>query len=159
MLGIFLLGVSLVLSLVQSAYKKHWNVRSFIKTFLGYILLINVGLTGLMGAYAHFFKGPEIARLIGWLPGSPFQLEVAVANLSYGVLGVLAFWIRGRFWDAVILGWSIFLLGCFALHLHDYISYDNTAPYNIGLYIWVYDLALPLITLGMLFFLRVNKEP
>ena len=42
-----------------------------------------------MGFYWPFFLSAQVAANIGWAPGSPFQSEVAFANLSVGVLGVL----------------------------------------------------------------------
>src|SRR6476659_8155319 len=35
-------------------------------------------------------KADDVARSIGWPPGSPFQWEVGVADLGWGVLGVLS---------------------------------------------------------------------
>ncbi|MCQ8904725.1 MAG: hypothetical protein NQU45_03285 [Methanothermobacter sp.] len=52
-----------------------------------------------------------IATYIEWPTGSPFQLEVAFANLSFGVLGLLSWKFRGEFWMATIIGFSVFYLG------------------------------------------------
>lgn len=107
MLGILLFVFVVILTLCHLTYKKEWHYPESIETFLAYILFFNVGVMSLLAAYGHIFFGPEIAKSIGWESGSPFQYEMGIANLSYGVLGILSFWIRGRFWDACIIGWSV----------------------------------------------------
>lgn len=146
MLSIFSFIIAVLCTLVHLVYKK----GSKAEVFLSYLLFFSMGVMGLFAAYAHLFKGPEIAHLIGWPAHNPFQFEIGVANLSYGVLGLLAYWIRGRFWDAAIIGWSIFLLGCFISHL----IYQNLAPLNIGIFLWFNDLFLPLLFLSLLYYLR-----
>lgn len=157
-MDLFLFACAVILAILTIAYKEKWNCPKFAEIFLGYVLLFNIGIMSLLAAYAHVFMGPEIAKLIGWQAGSPFQFEMGMANLSYGVLGMLAFWIRGRFWDAVIIGWSVLLLGCFVGHVMDYYANDNTAPYNIGGHIWFYDLFLPILVLTTLNYLRMHKN-
>lgn len=155
MMSLFILAI--IFTLGQIAYKKEWHPNTVAETFLGYLLFFTMGIMSLFAAYGHVFMGPEIAKLIGWQPGSPFQFEIGMANLSYGVLGVLSLWIRGRFWDASIIGWSILLLGCFIGHIINYYTYDNSAPLNVGPYIWFYDLILPLLMLSLLCFIRCNR--
>jgi len=41
--------------------------------------------------------GARIAAYISWPAGNPFQLEVAVANLSYGILELLCLKFRDDF--------------------------------------------------------------
>lgn len=154
MVDIFLFGLVLIATLVQILFKKQKFKDVFAEVLLSYIFLFNVGLLSLTAAYMHVFMGPEVAKQIGWQPGSPFQYEIGMANLSYGFLGVLCFWIRGRFWDATAIGWSILLLGCFVGHVNDYYVNHNDAPYNIGLHIWIYDLFLPIFVLSLLAYLR-----
>lgn len=157
MLAIFFFIIAFAFCLGTLAYRRDWHCPGAAEVLLGFVLLFNMGITSLLAAYAHLFMGPLIAEQIGWLPGSPFQFEIGMANLSYGILGVLAFWFRGRFWDAAIIGWSIFLLGCFAGHLHDYLVNGNNAPLNIGIYIWFNDLILPIFMLATLYFIRLRK--
>ena len=102
----------------------------------------------------HGFPGPhfqarEIALKIGWQP-SPFQFEVAVANLAFGVLGILCIWQRRGFWTATGIGYATFLLGCAYGHLREMILDGNFAPYNVGPVLWVNDLAVPLAILLLL---------
>ncbi len=55
-------------------------------------LVVALGLGELVTAGSHLFFGPATAAEIGFPAGSPFQNEVGVANLSYGVLGIACFW-------------------------------------------------------------------
>lgn len=157
MLVIFLFLLAVIATLGHVTYKKDWRTPVVAEIFLGYVLFFNMGIMGLLASYAHVFMGPETAKLIGWKPGSPFQFEIGMANLSYGVLGILAYWIRGRFWTAACIGWSILLLGCFVGHVMDYFIHSNTAPYNIGIGIWAMDLVLPLLVLATLFYIRTQR--
>ena len=159
MFSMFLFFIAIVFTVGHLTFRREWHSGRVIEVFLSYILLFNVGMMGLTAAYMHVFWGPETARQIGWQPGSPFQFEIGMANLSYGILGVIAFWMRGRFWDAVLLGWSILLLGCFVGHIMDYYAHDNTAPWNIGAFIWFNDLFLPFLVLFLLGHLRKGTQP
>lgn len=153
-----LFAITVLFTLCHLIYKKAWHFHKAARVFLSYFLFFMVGVMGLLGAYAHIFMGPETAALIGWEARSPFQFEVGIANLSYGVIGMMAFWIRDRFWDACIIGWSVLLLGCFVGHVINYYATQNIAPYNIGPAIWFYDLFLPLLALSLLFYLRSSRK-
>lgn len=158
MLPVFLFLLAIIFTVGHLAYKKTWHGHKVPEVFLSYLLLLNVGVMGLLAAYAHVFMGPEIAKQIGWQPGSPFQFEMGMTNLSYGILGVMAFWVTGRFWAATIIGWSILLLGCFVGHVSDYVVHHNDAPLNYGIYIWFNDLILPLLVSAVFAYFRVLKR-
>jgi len=120
---------------------------------LFYLLVIFAGVGGLMGAVAHTFFAREIALGIGWQPGSPFQFEVAMANLAFGVLGIMCIWNRSGFRTATGVGLAVFLLGCAYGHLQAMLA-GNYAPYNTGPGIWLMDVVIPLTILGLLGFRR-----
>lgn len=157
MISLVLFIFAIIATICHLTYKKEWRSPQSLEVFLSYILLFNMGLMGLLGAYAHVFMGPETARSIGWQPGSPFQFEIGMANLAFGVLGILCYWLRGRFWDASIIGWCVLFLGCFVGHVINYMKENNTAPYNIGPYIWFYDLLLPILVILLLCRLRWTR--
>ncbi len=158
MLPVFLFILAIIFTIWHLLHRKEKDTSSFATVFLSYVLFFNVGIMGILAAYAHVFLGPETARQIGWQPGSPFQFEIGMANLSYGVLGILAYWIRGRFWDAVLIGWSVLLLGCFIGHIREYYIHHNDAPFNIGIYVWFNDLILPFLVLGLLGYIRSERS-
>lgn len=157
MVSIILFICAIIFTITHLTYKREWHYPKNIEAFLAYILFFNMGIMGFLAAYAHVFMGPETAKSIGWEPGSPFQFEIGMANLAFGVLGVLCYWFRGSFWNASIIGWSVLLLGCFIGHLINYYTQHNSAPYNIGPYIWFYDLLLPLFVLMLLRRLRSQE--
>ena len=158
MFALFFFVLAVLFTFGQLAIKKNWKGPYIAETFLGYILLFSLGVMALFAAYGHVFMGPKIAQLIGWESGSPFQFEMGMTNLSLGILGILSFWMRGKFWDAVIIGWSVLFLGCFVGHVRDYYINHNTAPYNIGFSIWLSDLFLPLLAIGLLLYLRMKTK-
>jgi hypothetical protein len=63
--------------------------RQIVDTTLQSQLVVGFGLAGLFSFSGHRFRSDEVARSIGWEPGSPFQQEVAFANLGVGLTGVL----------------------------------------------------------------------
>ena len=74
MVSVILFVIAIIFTICHLAYKKEWHYPKSVETFLSYILFFNMGLMGLLGAYAHVFMAAETARSIGWAPGSPFQL-------------------------------------------------------------------------------------
>jgi len=53
-----------------------------IEIFLVYWLAIAIGATGVFEFAGHMFRANQVAASIGWSPGSPFQQEVAFADLA-----------------------------------------------------------------------------
>ena len=119
------------------------------EVLLLYLLVIFAGVGGVMGFLGHTFKAQEIALKIGWQP-SPFQFEVAMANLAFGVLGIMCIWQRRGFRTATGIGYAIFLLGCGYGHVRDMTLHGNFAPYNAGPVLWFNDLAVPVVILLLL---------
>lgn len=126
--------------------------------FLLYIIVLNIGIAGLYSFLGHAFFPDKIAEEIGWQTGSPFQFEVAIANLSFGVLGILSMFIRGKFWAAVVTGNSIFLWGAAYGHFVQ-IAKGNHSPYNSGIFLYAGDIFIPAVTfILMLIYYRINKR-
>ena len=152
MLSVFFLSASLIGFSLHLTLSKQPRTRARrVELLLLYLLVINIGLGGLLAWYGHTFMADEIARRIGWQPGSPFQFEVALANLSWGVCGVLCIWLRQGFWTATGIGSAVFLLGCVFGHIRDIVQHGNVAIYNAGPVLWIGDLAVPIAILVLLF--------
>lgn len=94
----------------------------------------------------------------GWPTGSPFQYEVAAANLAFGILGVLCIWWRGSFWLATGIGSAVFLFGAAMVHLCDLVLHHNLAANNAGLILWLDDLTLPILLLALLIVYNCLKD-
>lgn len=158
MITVFLLALAVVFAFFEWKRRGASKLYNFFSSLLAYILLLNVGIMSLLASVMHVFYGPETAEQIGWEPGSPFQFEIGMANLSYGILGILSFYLRGTFASATVIGWSILVLGCFVGHILNYVQEGNSHPWNIGSYVWVNDLFIPLLSLALLAYL-FSKRP
>jgi len=132
------------------------STRRVVEVFLLYLLAVSVGLGGAAAFVGHTVRADQTALYIGWPAGNPFQLEVAVANFAFSVLGLACIWIRGHFWTATCLGFSIFLLGAGIIHLREIGMRHNLASGNAGAILYL-DLAVPVLMLTLLF-IR-NRRP
>jgi hypothetical protein len=147
---IFLVGTLLGVGLHLGLSKQPRTKDRILELLLLYLLAVNVGIGGILAWSGHTFMADEIARKIGWQPGSPFQFEVAVADLSWGVCGVLCIWLRQNFWTATGIGSSVFLLGCGFGHIRQILQEGNLAVYNAGPVLWIGDLGVPVAILLLL---------
>src|SRR6266540_5452037 len=95
-------------------------------------LVYLIGVAGIISASGHLLKADDVARSIGWAPGSPFQWEVGVADLGWGVLGVLCPVYGRGFWVATIIMASIFLRGAAVAYVKQMILARNLTPANAG---------------------------
>jgi len=143
----YFLGISVVMGILQILI---WHVN-VINAFLFAFILSNIGLQGLFAFIGHFFKADEIARGIGWPVGSPFQREIAFANLAMGTLGIMSIWFRGNFWFAAIVARSVFSWGAAYGHITDLKKRENTSILNTGQVLYD-DILLPFILIGLYIF-------
>jgi hypothetical protein len=159
MFTVIFLGLGLAVAGLNLAFDKYTRTtRRVAELFLFYILFFCVGFQGLVGFYGHAFRADEVAGKIGWPTGSPFQFEIAVTNLAFGVLGILCAKFRGNFWLATGIGSSIFYLGAAVGHIRDMIVNHNYAPYNTGLLLYVGDILVPgLVIYFMILYFRKGK--
>ena len=127
--------------------------KGILESLLLYMFIINVALVGLWSFFGHVFFPDDIAKYMGFGPGSPFKYEVGMANLAFSVLGFLCIWERGDFWLATGLGYSIFLFGTGLGHIHDLVINKNDAPGNTGMILW-FNMAFPLILMSVLMIYR-----
>lgn len=130
MIGLIVALFSVLLPLAHLTLSKTPMTR-VVRLLLLYALVLDVGVIGLpLGFVPHVFFPDQTARSIGWAPGSPFQFEVGVHDGAWGVLGFLCIWIRGAFWLATGLGWSLFMLGATYGHIEQTLRAGDYAPYN-----------------------------
>jgi len=155
----FLLGIigALLISGIQFYLKRSLTTKKLCEIFLLSLLVITVGFGSIWAFIGHAFFPDQIAAYIGWSSGSPFQLEVAFANLAFGVLGILCFWIRGSFWTASIICFSIFTLGAASVHIMNFFSTGNNAPGNTGA-ILLLDIIIPILLIALLVAYKVLEK-
>lgn len=133
------------------------NRLIIIKTFLLSFLVICVGFGSIWAFIGHAFLPVQVAESIGWATGSPFQTEVAFANLAIGILGILCYFFRDNFWVATVIASSIFLLGAAYVHLMNIISYSNYSVGNAGT-IFFMDIIGPVILVVLLILYKLYER-
>lgn len=154
--------VFLILAILFSAaslfrQRKAWSAQKAVETILLYLLVFNVGFTGLFAFWGHAFLADKVAASIGWAAGSPFQFEVAVANLAFGVLGILCVFFKGNFWLATGIGYAVFLFGAAFGHIREIHAAGNYAVNNAGPVLYIGDIAIPVLILALLLVQRRIK--
>lgn len=128
---------------------------AIVESFLLWFLVVGVGLESLWAFIGHAFAADDVAKSIGWPAGNPFQFEVALHNLAVGILGILCFWLRGDFWIAAVVAFSVFGLGAAYGHITDMRRHHNYAPGNVGPILYLGDIFTPLLLIGLLIVYRV----
>ncbi len=135
-----------VLALAVAAAQRGRGIAA--ERFLSWILLLPIGVTGLWAGIAHIFFPAIAADHIGWRT-SPFQFEVGMADLAFGVTACLAFWSDLNFKAAAVSAASIFLLGDAIGHVRQMMIAGNFAPGNAGVPFYM-DVVCPLLAIVLL---------
>jgi 4-amino-4-deoxy-L-arabinose transferase-like glycosyltransferase len=95
-----------------------------------YLFGVGVGGSGIGGFFGHVFISDPVAESIGWPTGNLFQLEVGMANLALGILGILAMSRRDGFREATVIAATVVGIGATLVHGIDIIDSGNLAPGN-----------------------------
>jgi len=151
--AVFFLAIALLCAMVDIILFR----TAVPQAVLAYILLFNIGFQGILAGFMHWY-GPtadKIAEKIGWKLKSPFQKEVAAADAAFGVLGVLAFFIRDNFLVATAIGAAIMLFFMGVGHVLDIRKNRNISPYNAGSVVY-FDLLLPIAMIALLVFWKMG---
>lgn len=127
--------------------------RSGPDIFLGFLFFFAVGLSGVWGFIFHACFPNMAAKFIGWA-NSPFQFEVAVANLGMGFVGLFGLRASKSYRIAGTLFVMCFLWGAAFGHIVQMLKISNFAPGNAGL-IFYNDLILPLL---LIIFLLMDRK-
>jgi hypothetical protein len=96
----------------------------------------------------HLFAADRVAEQLGWPTGNPFQTEVGLFDLVFGVLGICCIWFRGQWWYAVTLGWTVFAVGAAVIHLRAMSGSANDGALNAGSVLP--DLIVPILLVVLL---------
>jgi len=147
--------VAALLNLFLSKQPK--TINRIFEVFLVWFLFIMIGIGCIWAFIGHVFMSNFVATSIGWPAGNPFQLEVGVANLAFGVLGILSIKIRDNFLLATVIAASIFLLGAGIVHITNIMQTGNMAPGNAG-FALIIDLLIPIILICLLIGYKVTKK-
>lgn len=139
-----------VLGAVQAGRGSLRRPLDLLHGVLLYLLFFGFGVGGLWNFTGHFFMSDIVAASTGWQPGSPFQHELAFYHLGSGVVGILCFWWRDRFWTAAALVPCLFVYGAVLIHIREFVIEGNTAPANWGFNAVGVNLIIPTAVLGLL---------
>jgi hypothetical protein len=146
LLGIVISSLVIIASLKERTRGKVYEVITMVTIGIG-------GFASIISFIMHFFFSDMVAISIGWPLGSPFQKEVAGANLAIGLLGFLGFW-RRDFWLPYVISKSTFLWIAGLAHMVDLLQHQNLAIGNAGLTLYM-DFIWPFIYI-LLFWLTTR---
>lgn len=115
---------------------------------LRWLLLLPIGVASVYVFFMHLFFPKLSAAVMSW-PPSPFQFEVALANLCIGVLGVLAFRASHGFRVATVIVACFWMWGHAASEIYHIITTSNIYIGNAVSWFWV-DVILPFVLISCL---------
>jgi hypothetical protein len=121
--------------------------------FFRWTILFPGGILSVQTFVMHAFFPDLSARLIGWLP-SPFQFEVAIANLAIGICCIISFKASFGYRLASDTALTVWLWGDAVGHIRQMIVNNNYSPGNAGSWFWT-DVILPPV---IIFFLLMAKS-
>ena len=115
-----------------------------------------LGVNGCLGFVEHLLFGPFIAERIGW-PNSPFQFEVAYANLTIGILGLSSVGLRRRdYLLATMVAYGSWFFADGVGHVVSLLRDNNWAPSNVGTVLFT-DLLGPILAAVLLWLSRRER--
>ncbi len=157
MLSLVFLVLGLVVGAVHLYLDKQPRTKGRVaEIFLLWLLVITVGIQGIFAFIGHTVFADTTAASIGWPTGNPFQSEVAVANLTVGILGILCYWMRGNFWVATVIGFSVWWLGDAGVHIREIMVAANYAPNNAGVTFYLAILVPVMLIALLVYYLRAR---
>lgn len=116
---------------------------SLLELLYRWIAFLGLGINGCYTFVMHGFFPDFTAATIGW-QNSPFQYEVAIANLALGLLGLLSFYAGFGFRLAALLGNTCWLWGDAFDHIYQMIAQHNFTLGNAGSWFWM-DICIPIV--------------
>ena len=153
--GFVMLIAALVATAVTLVRRRTFSRPTVGEVAFRWLALLAVGFTGIFTATTHIAFPERSAAEIGWAP-SPFQYEVGVADLTVGVLGLLAFRASYGFRLATTIAVVCWFGGDAIGHIRQMIVADNFAPGNAGSWFWT-DVLLPILLVAALVASREKK--
>lgn len=119
-------------------------------------MLLPIGIAGLWAFIFHAFFPTTASYFIGWHP-SPFEFEVAAANLGLGLLGLFSFHASKGFRHATALFTTCFLWGAAAGHIRQMVIHHNFSSGNAGT-IFYTDITIPIVLIVLLILYNARSK-
>lgn len=123
LIGVILFVISLI-PIVFGDYQGDWQ-----KDVLLNAIIYMIGWAGVGAGISHIFFGKKISKSIGF-ESDAYELEVGFADLSFGIVALLAAHFSPDYWLAIILVSSIYRVGCGFGHIKQMIQSKNFAVNN-----------------------------
>src|SRR5271156_4367134 len=98
---------------LDHARRKH---RPNKEMLLVYYLFISVGIQGLFTGIFQIVFPDIVINFLQW-PYSPFLDELGLANIAFGILGILSLWQNNGWKAATAMGYGLFLFMTGLYHL------------------------------------------
>ena len=153
--GVWTLLLALLLGTLQT--RQQWTLSRWSEASLLWIAFWVLGVGGVYGFIMHLVFGSFSAEQIGW-PNSPFQYEVAYANLMIGILGFSSFLYRKRdYLLASMVAYGSWLFADGVGHVVSLVVDQNKAASNAGAVLYT-DLLTPLLVLLLLWMSRDERR-
>ncbi len=146
-LSLGMLVVAIIVAAICYGARGRHAGRSPAEELFRWVALLGVGVPGLYTFVMHVFFPQISAQEIGWAT-SPFQYEVGMADLTIGVLGVLAFRAGLGFRLATTVAAVCWLGGDAVGHVRQMVIAHNFAPGNAGSWFWT-DVLVPAIMVAL----------
>lgn len=142
-LGFILFIIAILIATTSWTVQKIKGNGDAADIFFKWVALLPLGITGIYTFLMHGFFPEYTAATIGW-PNSPFQYEVAIADLAFGLLGILSFRANYGFRLATVIGSTCWLWGDAIGHIYQMIFHQNFTIGNAGSWFWM-DIIIPLV--------------
>ena len=153
--GVWTLLLALLLGALQT--RRQASVSRWAEASLLWIAFWVLGIAGFYGFIIHLVFGQFSAEQIGW-PNSPFQFEVAYANLTMSILGFSSFLYRKRdYLLAAMVAFSSWFFADGVGHVVSLVVDNNQAPSNAGSVLYT-DLLTPVVVVVLLWLSRHERR-
>jgi hypothetical protein len=143
--------VVFVLALVGATL--HRSIPQSAERYLSWILL-SMGVEGLWAGLTHVLFPETAAHFIGWQT-SPFQFEIGIADISLGVVALLAYWRPLAFKAAVVTFSFVFYIGLAIGHIRQVVLTGDMSPGNVGLLLAL-TIIKPLLLVALLIGAKIS---
>lgn len=135
-----MLILAILFILLHKLIRRHVPDSEIVYRWLAFFAL---GLSSLYAFVMHAFFPELAAKSIGWAV-SPFQYEVAMANLAIGVIAILSFNASFGFRLATVIAAVFWLWGDAAGHIYQMVQFHNFNTGNAGSW-FIMDIIIPLM--------------
>ncbi|MBS0629242.1 MAG: hypothetical protein JSS30_03340 [Verrucomicrobia bacterium] len=124
--------------------------RDGLNLLLIYLVFFCYGLYGIADFIIDVFYPNVVAQIMRWPIDTPYQFETGMANLGFGVLGLLCCRFRNGFLLATIIGNTIWFWG-------DVVGQLMKRGWKMDVFYWS-DALIPLL-IWVVYFLRRKYTP